>query len=485
MSLYLIVPLRICVKEVGRTYQRLKETVLPKLIPAKARVLVAVSGGPDSVALGHILWRYTRESATSKLSLVFTHVHHGVRPESDGEEELVRALASKWGVPCVVHRFDAKKYSKLLGEPFQAAAREWRYARWREDMQREHCTLLATAHHLGDQAETVLYRLIRGGGTAGLSGMHPQKDGIVRPLLGVTKEEILHYCRKHGLPFAVDASNLEPVYVRNRIRLELLPELARSYNPRIQEALGRTAELLRRDEEYLNGQVGQAWARLGREFESGRVLLLSEAFQEHPAILSRLVRQAASLVTGEPRGLGFDYVEKIMRRGQALGWRQDLPGLTVWVDREGIWFAKVQGGDAGRGVVSAVSVPLALNSWVEIPELGVVVSLLRSEQSLGSETILAGVDQGLWQTGFSPEVLRAGPVICRNRRPADKLWFRGVGHKQLKKVFQEAGVPELMRDRVPLIAAGQEVLWIPGIRRSDSFRPQTDEDKILCLVRRL
>jgi len=480
-------------------YRKLKKTVLPKLISARARILVAVSGGPDSVALGHVLWRYAHDCPALEVSLVITHVHHGVRPESDGEEELVRRLAFQWGVPCLVHHFDAKQYAKLVGEPFQAAAREWRYARWREDMQREKCTLLATAHHLGDQAETVLYRLLRGGGTTGLSGMSPQKDGIIRPFLGVTKEDILNYCHAHGLPFAVDASNLKPAYVRNRIRLELLPELARTYNPRILEALGRTAELLRRDEEYLSAQAEQAWAHYGRELGPGRVLLLAAALQLHPALLSRLVRRAAGIVTGESRGLGFAYVEQIMHKGQSCGWQQDLPGLRVWVDRRGVWFAQAKDGQISSDVVGEIAVPLTLNSSVEIAQLGVAVGLFSSEQGLDREIALfddkalweqegpAGicVEQDLWLTWFSPQVLKAGPLICRNRLAGDKLWLQGVGHKQLKKVFQEAGVPESLRSRMPLIAAGQEVVWIPGVRRSDAFRPQADSHKILCFVKRL
>ena len=318
-------------------YEKLRRLVLPKMIPPKTKVLAAVSGGPDSVALSHILWRYARDEQAKELSLVLTHVHHGVRAESDDEALLVQKLAAEWDVPCIVHYFDAKGYAGAQKQSFQEAARAWRYARWKEDMLREGCGLLATAHHLGDQAETILHRLLRGSGTAGLAGIYPAKGAVIRPLLAFDKNDILQYCAREKLRYTVDSSNLEPVYLRNRIRLELLPEIEKDYNPRIRESLGRTGEVLRWDEEYLAAQTETAWNKHVRNVD-GETGLSRDIFSEPAAILSRLLRKAAALASDEPRGLGFRYIQKIMVSEGKTGWKQDLPGLTVKITREGVRF---------------------------------------------------------------------------------------------------------------------------------------------------
>ncbi len=466
-----------------KMYEQLRTEILPQLIPSKTKVLVAVSGGPDSMALSHILWRYIQEERSREVSLVLTHVHHGVRKESDDEVDLVQQMAKIWNTPCLIHRFDAKKHANDMGQSFQEAAREWRYARWKEDMQKEGCSLLATAHHLGDQAETILYRLLRGSGTAGLAGMYPSKGLVIRPLLTFLKGDILNYCKEEAIPYALDPSNEEPVYVRNRIRLELLPELERSYNSRIQEALGRTGELLRWDEEYLAQQVECAW----RDYHSidllGRICLSLDVFKEPAAILSRLIRRAAMQVTQEPRGLGFAYVTQIMASEGKPGWVQDLPGMRVKVTNEGLWLSSSHK-TPNQQSIPFPEIPLAMGQWGEIPNQKMAIALLE-ECNLSSEN--APPDRcGKKIAAFNFDLLARvteQSLVCRTRRKGDRMWFRGVGHKSLKKVFQEAKVTDQARNTLPLIAYGTEVLWIPGVRQSDLYSAVPDNEKIYCVLK--
>lgn len=414
--------------------------------------------------------------------MVLTHVHHGVRKESDNEVLLVQNLAAKWEIPCLVHRFDAKGYAKTMGQSFQEAAREWRYARWKEDMIKDGCTLLATAHHLGDQAETILYRLLRGSGSAGLAGIYPSKDSIIRPLLTFRKRDILNYCAREALPYALDRSNEEPVYIRNRIRLELLPELEKDYNPRIQEALGRTGELLRWDEEYLAQQVEVAWKHHYIQDTVGTIGLSQDVFNEPAAILSRLLRRAAMLVTGERRGLGFTYVEKIMNSKGKPGWMQDLPGMTVKITDEGIWFSTY----AGPIPVLNQAFPeiaLDMGRWSEIPSLKLDIGLLE-EWNLPSAD--GTFDRTEYKVAvFSRDLLDQvqGKLVCRTRLQGDRMWFQGIGHKPLKKVFQEKNISNKVRNGLPLIALGEEVLWIPGVCQSGLFRPDQNAEKVYCVLK--
>jgi len=475
-------------------YEELRTHILPQLIPPNAKVLVAVSGGPDSMALSHILWRYVQEERLQRITLVLTHVHHGVRKESDDEVHLVQSMAEQWGLPYIVHRFDAKEYAKTRGQSFQEASREWRYARWKEDMREEGCTLLATAHHLGDQAETILYRLLRGSGTAGLAGIYPTKDSIIRPLLAFAKADILNYCARAALPYALDRSNEEPVYIRNRIRLELLPQLENDYNPRIQEALGRMGELLRWDEDYLARQVEEAWKHYQLSGPRGMSGLSRKVFSEPAAILSRLLRRAAMLTTHEPRGLGFTYVAQIMGSQGRVGWRQDLPGMTVKISEEGIWFNcaappfgrpddSVNRHDQQSSDLDLSEIALNLGRWSEIPSLNLEVGLL-GEWNPSSPN--GTVDKPENKVGiFGRDLLDrfADRLVCRTRRRGDKMWLQGVGHKSVKKIFQEEHISAEERNALPLIAAGTEVLWIPGVRQSGLCRPDQNAERVYCVLK--
>lgn len=470
-------------------YEKLKQQVLPQLIAPGSRILAAVSGGPDSVALAHILWRYIQDRQEQKITLVITHVHHGVREESDDEEKMVQNMARDWEIPCLIHRFDSKNYAKSVGKSFQTAAREWRYACWQEDMRKEKCTLLATAHHLGDQAETVLYRLLRGSGTAGLAGIYPQKGKLIRPLLTVTKEDILEYCRNEKLPYALDHSNEEPVYVRNKIRLQLLPELQREYNPKIIEALGRTAEVLRWDEDYLEEEVQSAWKRWAILDTEQRVGLRRTIFELPKAILSRLIRRAATLVSGEPRGIAFQYVEQVMASQGQVGWSQDLPGLNIGIDYQGVWFQRA---DWGQSInespdILLPSLPVGAHWGEWLPwrdEAGVnwLVGLFCLEKE---------AEDNDYPGQCVDKVFFDGPGLIRNseklqwryRQDGDCLWLAGLGHKSLKKVFQDAKVPAKHRPVIPLLAMGNEILWIPGVKRGDRYPLEQGKGAVGVLIK--
>lgn len=446
-------------------YAKLSAEVLTRLIPPGSRILAAVSGGPDSVALAHIIYRYLRENQDQNVSLVISHVNHKVRPESEQEAELVSMLARQWEAPFILHEFDSQDYALKTRQGFQEAAREWRYARFKEDMEAYGCNLLATAHHLGDQAETVLYRLIRGSGTAGLAGIYPAREQIIRPLLTVGKKEIMEYCQTCGLPYALDKTNFEPVYDRNRIRLELLPELEVKYNQRIQEALGRTAELLRWDEEYINAQVDRLWPNYSVHSGQGQLLISAEAWREPEAVLSRILRKAASLVSGEPRGLEYQFIKALMSEGRKTGWRQDLPGLRVEAAKNGLFFFRRE---LGKVSSQDWKVPLLVDEWQFLPGLELQAGVFQEPVSCPNL---------LWQTEFDRKQFLEikNLLFWRSRRPGDRMYFKHLGHKTIKKVFQDHNISRAARKQIPFLAERQQVLWIPGICRSDRLLPSGEQ----------
>lgn len=237
-----------------KTYERSHKT-----IGRNSSVLVACSGGPDSVGLLFWLARYKNQEPRMNLRLGIAIIDHSLREESKAEVELVKSYGAELNIPVYVKVIDANKEAQLHRKSVETISRELRYAFFHEVMAKEGYEYLATAHHLDDQAETILAHLLRGTGTKGLTGMYPLVDYKWRPFLGVTKQEILEFTKALNLEVAFDKTNEEPTYSRNRLRLEAIPYL-RDYNPNITNGLARLGEAMQDDEDYLTAQAMKALA---------------------------------------------------------------------------------------------------------------------------------------------------------------------------------------------------------------------------------
>ena len=220
------------------------------------RLVVAVSGGPDSVALLRLLSLLTDEY---RLGLTAAHLNHGLRKgEADEEEAFVRGLCDGMGIACIGRRIDIRALRATKRGSLEELCREERYRFLAETAEKCGAVKIAVGHHRDDQAETVLLHLLRGCGPEGLRGILPVRGGrIIRPLLEVGRSDILAFLAAEGLPYMTDSSNASPLFLRNRIRNELIPRLAADYNPRLIEGLCQTAGIIRREDDYLRGVVRQ------------------------------------------------------------------------------------------------------------------------------------------------------------------------------------------------------------------------------------
>jgi tRNA(Ile)-lysidine synthase len=288
-------------------------------------VVVAVSGGPDSVCLLHIL-----HSLKEKLgiSLLAAHYDHGLRPGEDASEtRFVTSLAESLRVP-----FETEKARSLIRRrtsSLEEAARNARY-RFLERVRREHdAQKIALAHQLNDQAETILMRLLRGSGPSGLGGIPPCRDqAIVRPLIEISRKEVEAYIKTKGLSYVIDSSNLQVSFLRNRIRLELVP-LLEQYQPHLAERLAETAEILRTEDEYLE-QIAAAWVDGESKISpDGKVSVALRSFLELPLSLKRRgVRQLIKRVKKDLRRVGSEHVRSVLAMAEAEKPQAalDLPG---------------------------------------------------------------------------------------------------------------------------------------------------------------
>ena len=271
--------------------QKLKSALRRLGIGESGSLVVAVSGGMDSVALLDALV-HLRQRGKLPLNLVVAHLNHQLRgEESDGDEAFVRRLAAERELPCLAERIAVADFAQTNKLNLEAAARRLRYDFLARAAEQTGAQFVCTAHTLDDQAETILMRLLRGTGAEGLAGIHPvrslgQSVKLIRPLLAVTRTEVAAYCQQHNLEFRHDSSNDSPEFTRNRVRHELLPMLA-SFNPRSNQALVRLSELLADDESFLRQTTADALA----EVRQGDGLSIKRLRKLHVAIRRRVVRQ--------------------------------------------------------------------------------------------------------------------------------------------------------------------------------------------------
>jgi tRNA(Ile)-lysidine synthase len=297
--------------------------------PARGETLVvALSGGPDSVALLDALATLARPRG---FRLVAAHLDHRLRPESADDASFCAALCASLGVPIRTGSADVRARAERDRGGLEQAARRERYSFLRRVREEEAAVAIAVAHTRDDQAETLLLRLLRGAGATGLAGMRLRRGDIVRPLLEVSREDVLAHLRERGLVFREDATNAQLVHRRNRVRHELLPYLAAHFNPRVREALARTAGLLADEAAYLRGEAEQLLVRIARE-EEGAVVLRRAALDQAPPPLARVAIRQAIAQAGGLRQLGAVHIERVLRLVRAAapsGRSLPLPGGRV------------------------------------------------------------------------------------------------------------------------------------------------------------
>ena len=265
-------------------------------------LLVAVSGGPDSVALLRALVLLSSEY---QLHLTTAHLNHGLRgTEAEEEEDFVRRISQALGIACICKTVDIRLLQIGKGRSLEEIGREERYRFLDEAAAACGARKIATGHHRDDQAETVLINLIRGSGIAGLKGIAPVRDDrIIRPLLDVSRGEILEFLNREGFAYRVDSSNLDPIYLRNRIRNGLIPDLKASYNPRIVTGLCHMAEIVRREDDYLQNVVRQILHEWGIIPGADEIHLPTSTFLKlHEAIQGRIIKRL--IEAAMPSGTG-------------------------------------------------------------------------------------------------------------------------------------------------------------------------------------
>jgi len=453
------------------------------LIPTSGRVLAAVSGGGDSVALFYLLTELAEQGAVSLVGMA--HFNHQLRSQiSDEDEHFCRNLADRFDLPCVVESADVAKVSRSERISVEHAGHRMRREFFVRAAGRLGACRVAVGHTIDDQAETYLLRLLRGAGASGFSAIRPRNGVIVRPLLAVSRVELRAYLASKRVQFREDLSNQDRRVPRNRIRHDLIPSL-RSYSPRIVEVLAREAEIARADDEWLTSTANEVSSELVRSTKDGVDIDVVGLMALHPALGRRVVRDALVRISG--REVGFEHVERLRRLASDVLTRVDFPGCRV--DRIGDVIRLT--GRSGRGSAARVepyAYLLEVPGEVLVPEAKMTISVEPAGRGFDG---LRAVSRFQTERGKPTEqmvaVAATGPFEVRNWRPGDRFRPLGLqGHrKKLQDLFVDGKVGRAERARVPLVVdARGRIVWVVGQGVGDDFRVTPDAASVLVLTAR-
>lgn len=413
------------------------------------RVVVAVSGGVDSVTLLHLL-RFAPHGLA--LDLVVAHLDHRMRPGSGADARWVAGLARAWRLPARIEALERAPTS-------EEEARRGRYGFLERVRREEGARVVATAHHADDQAETVLFRILRGTGLPGLAGIPEAREpGVVRPLLPFFRREIEAYAARAGIRHRVDPTNLSAAFARNWIRTRLFPDVEGSFAPGARRAVVRLARLARRAEEAWGSLLPELERDVVRdEAEGAFVLARDRLLAYHPYVRSLIVRDIVSRLGPTPDAAGTRAALEFIRSG-ASGREMTLRG-GVRVARE---FERivVRAAPAGAGREDREDSPLR----IEGPGSGSGQFVVGGRRMRATWSWDAP-PSGRWQERLDPRSVEF-PLTLRSWHPGDRLRLP-YGSKKLKKLFGERRVPVSHRPRTPvLVDGGGRLLWVPGVARS-------------------
>lgn len=275
------------------------------LINEEDKVLIGVSGGPDSITLLNTLYKLGYNICTA-------HINHGIRENADNDEKFVREFCEERNIPCFVKRVKLKEIESDM--TLEELGRKIRYDFFDEIMKQENCTKIATAHNANDNAETVLMNIVRGTGMSGLKGIEISRGNIIRPLLEVTRKEIEEYCEKENLNPCHDESNDEAIYTRNKIRLELIPYIENNINSNVVNNINRMSEIISDEEEYINKQVDISYKDCLIAEEDERVVCNLKKFNElENTIQKRLIIRFIGKVLGNVKDIERVHIQDILK----------------------------------------------------------------------------------------------------------------------------------------------------------------------------
>jgi tRNA(Ile)-lysidine synthase len=452
-----------------------KTIVAYGMLKPKDSVVVGVSGGPDSVALLHVLFLIAPRYS---LKLGVAHLNHCLRGnDSDKDARFVDALAKTYDVPCYIQKKDVPTYQMENKLSREEAARHVRYTFLNKIADTMQYNKIAVGHHSDDNAELVLMNFLRGSGTQGLSGISPVRNPkIIRPLIKLNRSEIIYFLSQNKLEYVSDASNTDTRYLRNRVRHELIPLLKKEYNPKISETLNRLSSILRAEKEWIGEVVHSFYEKAILEVgENYIVLSVSMLNQYHPALQRRIIRMTIEKLKGNLKRIQFVNVNSAVNliEGRSAYGKVDLPNrIEIQRDRDELYVIKEKrmlrdvGEKYRHSDMFTFEYQIETLESVFIKEIGATIRF--SEMSVDKMFDYRYAGQHI---GFFDKNTLGFPMVIRNFRPGDVFRPLGAGGTQkLKKFFIDKKVPRSKRIKCPILLSRGKIIWVAGYRIDESVK---------------
>ncbi len=460
--------------------RRVVETVRPyPLTPPPAKIIIGVSGGPDSLALLHLLRRLCGAEW-----LVAAHVQHGLRPSAPAEAAFVQKTAASWHIPFVETRVDVAELARQAGMTVEEAGRHARYRFFAQAARQFGAEAVAVGHNADDQAETVLMNLLRGSGLAGLGGMRPvgRVPGaaelfLLRPLLHTSRADIEAYCATHQLQPRHDESNRDISYFRNRIRHQLMPLLT-AFNPQIKPHLGQLSQVVQADYDLLQQLFQEKWPDLLAGQGEGWLALRRAAWRELPVSWQRLaLRQAVLAVRPSQTEIGFRSIEqaRALALQDASGMQAHLPGdVTLTVGYERLFFALPDTAASVDAPQITRRVPLPVPGRVVLTDGWVLATAVVAQPDL----IAIQNNPDPWTAYVDGEA--AGRLFVRPRQAGERMQPLGLDGRsaKLKDVMINRKMARELRPYWPIVANEKHAVWLVGQQIDERARVTAESRKI-------
>lgn len=442
------------------------------LFQAGQTVIAACSGGPDSMALLELLCKMALKD---NLKVCAAHFEHGIRGEdSKADAEFVKDYCYERNIPFYMESGNVPQWAEDHKLSLETAARELRYDFLYRLAEKLGNAVIATAHHRGDQAETVLQHILRGSGLKGLSGIRPKQGILVRPLLFCPKSILERHCCECGIVPRKDATNEIADCTRNRIRLELMPIL-REYNPDVEGALCRLAGLALEDESFIEAEVQDRLEKTTSFDSKGSIRINREAFKNQPqAVRGRVLRATVEKILGHGEGFSlkhFQLMENLILSAENGAVGEYPHGLKLFIQYGEALLKKIDGKIQQDNFEKDSIIVFEPLKAISFCNRGFISEILDSPlgRSLEAEETVIDLDKV------------TQPLFLRTRKSGDRIEMK-VGHKKLKDVFTDSKIPRDERDCIPILAdSDDQILWAAGVRRSIVAMPDSNTKRFLYI----
>jgi len=456
-------------EQVRRTIDRYR------LLDKGDRLVIGVSAGVDSMVLLHLLSAYRQEF---DLSLIVAHVNHGLRPEeSEKEMELVKKESERLGFTFEYGQFNVKEFQKVGGISLQDAARRIRFHFFNVLLQKYNANKIALGHHADDQVETVLLRLMRGSGLKGLKGMLPIREGrVIRPLLEVWRREIESFAEEMKIPYLLDSSNLKKNYLRNQLRLSLIPLIEKEYQPNFKKIVLKTSTILREENDYLERETEESYQKIVREGKETLSFRFSEYQSLHPAIQWRIIQKmlrriyTGEMILEEREWLEVSQIYKKLEQ-PSPSFLLELPHGVCLEKRYDLVLMKKE----WVKQIPPFEVELISPGRTYIEEIEKEVMIEETSRNDKFKDLY-----GLPNVVLLDYQNLQFPLKIRNFRPGDRFQPLGVkGTQKLKEFFIDHKIPKFERPRIPLLISGEMIAWVVGYRIDERVKITENTQKVL------